>query len=224
MPSEVAINLIHIKKSYNGHGKVVTVFDDLNLQIQKGEFVAVIGPTGCGKTTLINLIAGLDHPLSGHIFVDEIQIDKLTEDALTSFRSRRLGLVFQVQNLIPTLTVSENVELPLALLGLKSEDRKARLMKTLKKVGLINLADREVATLSVGEKHVAAIARALVTDPPIVLMDEPTEYLDPLTTEAVLTLLKSSNILEGRTILVTTHSRRVAQTADRVLHLKSRLP
>lgn len=224
MPSEVAISLAHVKKSYNGCDKPVNVFDDINLQIRKGEFVAVIGHTGCGKTTLINLIAGLDHPLSGEILVEHIQVDKLSEDALSKLRAKMLGIVFQVQNLIPDLTVYENVELPLVILGLNGKAREARVTETLNKVGLANLADRRVRTLSVGERHMVAIARALVADPPIILMDEPTEHLDPLTTEAVLTLLKSSNVLRGKTVLVTTHSRRVTQTAERVIHLKKQLP
>ncbi|MEM3737389.1 MAG: ABC transporter ATP-binding protein [Candidatus Bathyarchaeia archaeon] len=224
MPSEAAISLVHVKKSYNGRGKVVNVFDDVSLQIMKGEFVAVVGPTGCGKTTLINLISGLDRPISGEISIDQTRIDSLSEDDLTRLRATKMGVVFQAQNLFPELSVCENLELPLAILGFKGEAREAMVKDTLKEVGLNSLADRKAGNLSVGERLMVGIARALVKDPPIVLMDEPTECLDPLTTESVLTLLRSSNILKGRTILVTTHSRRVTQTAERVIHLRKRIP
>ncbi|MFH1328977.1 MAG: ABC transporter ATP-binding protein [Candidatus Bathyarchaeota archaeon] len=224
MPSEIAIDLKNVQKFYKGSGEVIKVFEDVTFSIKNGEFVAIIGPTGCGKTTLLNLIAGLDRPKAGEISVKNTDITKLHGDKLSNFRAKNIGLVFQINNLIPNLTLKENLEIPLVILGMKKDLRKARINDVLKTTGLAHAADRQPATLSAGEKQIAAIARAITSDPEIIVMDEPTEYLDPFTTETILTLIKSSNTLRGKTLLVATHSRKVAQAAERILHLKKRLP
>lgn len=224
-----AIELVHVRKVY-GHNFQTRkeVFLDVSLRAVPGEFIAISGPIGCGKTTLVNLIAGLDRPNTGLIRVQGVETTRLTDDQFAELRSMTIGLVPQVQSLLDDLTVFENVEVPLYFLAqskqkLDGRSRRDRVEETLKRMGLLSDARRKVGALSVGERQMIAIARALVTDPPILLMDEPTESLDPVMSDMVLELLRGDNMTRGRTVLVTSHDKNLSSMASRTIRLKKRL-
>lgn len=217
-----AIELKHVRKSYGEEGG--EVYSDLHFQLLRGTFVAFVGPIGCGKTTLINLFAGLDRPTDGTIFVQGEDITRMDDDSLAAYRGKNIGLVPQVQTLIPELTVYENVELPLHFRGVDRDDRRRRVDEVLEKVGVKGEAKRVVGTMSVGEKQMVSFARALVSDPPILLLDEPTEALDPLMSEVLLGILRGDNMTAGKTIFVTTHDRRVTDLAKRTLRANKKIP
>ncbi|GEM_PF-1298810 len=218
-----AIETEHVTKVFSEpHHR--EVFVDISLQIEQGEFVAALGPVGSGKTTLINLISGLDRPSSGSIYINGIETTRLSENALASIRAAKLGIVPQVQNLLDELTVYENVELPLLFLKLNGESRASRVAQVLDRMGISSEADREVSGLSVGEKQMVAIARALAPDSSIILMDEPTESLDPLISEVILELLRGDNLTKGKTIFVATHDRKIINLASRTIRVKKKIP
>lgn len=196
----------------------------MHFQLLHGTFVAAIGPIGSGKTTLTNMLAGLERPSGGSIAVEGQEITKLNEDELTIARTHLIGYVPQVQNLIPELTVAENVDLPLRFLGVDTEYRAERLSIVLDRVGIRGDSARKAGTLSVGERQLVSIARALVNDPPILILDEPTEALDPLISEVVLGILRGDNLTAGKTIFVTTHDRRVTEMARRTLRIRKKIP
>ena len=218
-----AIELNHVRKSYGpkGYGEVYT---DLHFQLLRGTFVALEGPIGSGKTTMLNMFAGIERPTSGTIVVHGQDITRMDDDSLASFRAKMIGLVPQVQTLVPELTVYHNVELPLLFAKVPRDDRRRRVDEVLEKVGVKGEADRVVGTLSVGERQMVSFARALVNDPPILLLDEPTEALDPLMAEVVLVLLRGDNMTAGKTIFVTTHDRRVTELARRTLRVRKKIP
>ena len=216
------IKLDSIQKVYRASA-TVRVFENLNIKVDKGEFVAFTGPTGCGKTTLVNLITGFTRPTRGRILVDGTEITRLSNDEMAEFRAQRMGVVFQTSNLIPDMTVFENVELPLAIRGERKGRRKESVMEALKMMGVLEFADRSLSTLSVGEKMRVEIARALVTDPPILIMDEPIENLDSLSKEYVLMLLRGGHCIQGKTVIVTSHSSKMINTTSRVIRLKKSL-
>jgi putative ABC transport system ATP-binding protein len=215
--------LRHVKKSY-GVGEENEVYSDLHFQLLHGTFVAVVGPIGSGKTTLVNMIAGIEKPTSGSIIVEGDEITRMEGDALAAFRAKTIGLVPQIQNVIPELTVRENVELPLHFLGVDREKRADRVEQVLDRIGIGGDADRLVETLSVGERQLVSIARAFVNDPPIMLLDEPTEALDPLMSEVILGILRGDNLIAGKTLFVTTHDKRVINLARRTLRIRKRIP
>lgn len=215
-----AIELDHVKKSYGG----TEVYSDLLFQLLRGTFVALVGPIGSGKTTMVNMFAGLEKPTAGTITVYGQEITKMGEDELAAYRAKMMGLVPQVQTLIPELTVYENVELPLYFTKAKRDDRRRRVDEVLAKVGVRGEAGRVVSTLSVGERQMVSFARALVNDPPILLLDEPTEALDPLMAEVVVGMLRGDNLTAGKTLFVTTHDRRVTGLARRTLRVRKRIP
>lgn len=219
-----AVLMRYVSKSYQSGSDVLTVFESVNLEVREGEFVAAVGPIGSGKTTLLNLIAELERPDAGVIYIHGIEITALSGGQLTEFRARKFGIVPQVQNLVPQLTVRENVELPLFFRGVKRADRERLATVTLERLGVAGAAQRSVATLSVGEKQMVAVARALVADPPILLMDEPTECLDPLMSDLLLSFLRGDNMLRGKTIFVATHDRKVMELAHKIIHMKKRIP
>jgi putative ABC transport system ATP-binding protein len=195
------------------------VFDALTFDVEKGETVALLGASGSGKTTLLNLISGIDTPDAGQVLIDDVDVHALGEPDRTLLRRRQIGFVFQFFNLIPTLTAGENVALPLELLG--SDDRTAqeRADALLEQVGLGGLGTRYPETLSGGEQQRAAIARALVHQPAVLLADEPTGNLDEDTGRLIIELLTGLARQQGTTLLLVTHSMQVAQAADRVLRL-----
>jgi len=222
-PSRFAVEVKHVQKAY-GPNEENRVFSDLQFQLMHGTFVAAVGPIGSGKTTLVNMFAGIEKPTSGTIVVEGVEMTELKGDALASFRSETIGLVPQIQSLIQELTIRENVELPLHFSGVRKEKIAVRVEKVLDRVGISSDSERVVGTLSVGERQLVSVARALVADPPILLLDEPTEALDPLMSEVVLGLLRGDNIMAGKTIFVTTHDKRIIDLAKRTLRVRKKIP
>ena len=209
-----------VVKSY-GPGSA-RVLDGVSLRLAPGEYIAIRGESGVGKSTLLNLLAGLDHPDAGHVRIDGIDLASLSDDAATLLRRRKVGFVFQAFHVLPYLTVVQNVELPLSLLGLDAAARRPRALAMLEAVGLGRHPARYPRELSGGELQRVAIARALVHRPGLVLADEPTGNLDPSTAAVVLALLREQLRANGGGGILITHSPAVAATADRVLHLTAR--
>jgi putative ABC transport system ATP-binding protein len=197
----------------------VVALDDVSLDIPEGDFLALMGPSGSGKTTLMNLIAGLDKPTSGALRVGSAEVQRMNESELAAWRSHHVGFVFQTFNLIPVLTAAENVELPLLLTNLSSRERREHVQTALKLVGLSDRAEHYPRQLSGGQQQRVAIARAIVTDPTIILADEPTGDLDARSAEEILTLLKRLNDQFNKTVIMVTHDPRAAHYAKRELHL-----
>ena len=209
-----------LTKSYRSGGLRQTVFDRLQFEVGVGEVVALLGASGSGKTTLLNLLSGIDCPDSGSVRIDDTDIHALAEPARTLFRRRHIGFVFQFFNLIPTLTVGENVALPIELAGSPAGVAAERTRTLLEQVGLAGMAGRYPETLSGGEQQRTAIARALSHRPKLLLADEPTGNLDEATGDRVIALLTGLAREQRTTMLLVTHSRRVAGAADRVLQLE----
>ena len=218
-PHGQAIKVNDVTKDYALASGEFRALDRLSLDIAYGDFVAIVGRSGSGKTTLLNLIAGIDRPTSGEVIVGGSTITSLSESALAEWRGRCIGLVFQFFQLLPTLTVIENVMLPMDFAKiLPASQRRPRAMALLERMGVGNQADKLPSALSGGQQQRAAIARALANDPPILLADEPTGNLDSSTSDAVLKLFTELN-MEGRTIVVVTHERDVRSFASRQVTL-----
>lgn len=216
---ETAIQLDDVLKTYPLSGGEVVALDHLDLTIGRGEFVAVVGRSGSGKTTLLNLLAGIDRPTSGTVLVADHDLGELSESALAAWRGRTVGLVFQFFQLLPTLTVAENVMLAMDFAAtVPVGARLDRTMSLLDRVGIADQAGKLPSTLSGGQQQRAAIARALANDPPVVLADEPTGNLDSATADAVLSLF-AGLAAEGRTIVVVTHERDIRSIAGREITL-----
>jgi putative ABC transport system ATP-binding protein len=213
------LNVKDLSKYYQSGSSQQVIFQDLNLHIKPAEVVALVGASGSGKTTLLNLLSGIDSPDSGQVFIDNIDIHSQGEPQRTLIRRQNLGFVFQFFNLIPTLTVAENIALPMELTGYDAIDIDQRVDELLRRVGLPDLQQRYPETLSGGEQQRTAIARALAHQPKILLADEPTGNLDEETGAKVISLITQLARDEGTTMLIVTHSRTVASTADRILKL-----
>jgi len=213
-----------LTKTYRRAAETIRPLDKLDLDVERGRFLALMGPSGSGKTTLLNLIAGIDQPTSGSLTIDGQDIAKLTRSRLAAWRAEHVGYIFQLYNLVPVLTAYENVELPLLLQPLS---RKARHEKVATALGLVGLADRHdhyPRQLSGGQEQRVAIARAIVTDPDILVADEPTGDLDKPSAHAVMQLLGRLNRELGKTLIMVTHDAATAEYADQTLHLdKGRL-
>ena len=209
-----------LTKRYREGGESRPVIRRADAQIRRGEFVALAGPSGSGKTTLLNLISGIDTPTSGKVLIDSIPITALSENERTLFRRKNIGFVFQFFNLIPTLTVKENLLLPLQLNGFPSDESHHRITDLLTHVGMQDRIDSYPDRLSGGEQQRVAIARALVHDPPLILADEPTGNLDSDTGLAIMSLLKNLVEASGKTMLVVSHSDAVVGMANRVLAME----
>jgi putative ABC transport system ATP-binding protein len=220
--STYGIELEHVRKVY-ASPESREVFSDVNLRVASGEFVAVYGPIGSGKTTLANLIAGIDRPTSGSIRIQGVETTRLSDDELADLRAQGIGMVPQVQNLLGELTVFENVEIPLYFLKLDKESRRSKVNEVLKRMGITSDAERNVGALSVGERQMVTIARALVSDPSILIMDEPTESLDPMMSDVILELLRGDNLTQGKTIFVTTHDKKITNLASRIVRIKKKI-
>jgi putative ABC transport system ATP-binding protein len=220
----MAIELHNIVKTYTRGKQKVEVLHGVDLQVEKGEFVALMGPSGSGKTTLLNLIAGLDSPTKGELKVAGERIDQLSGGALAKWRARNIGFIFQFYNLLPVLTAERNVEVPLLLTKLSSAQRKQNVAAALQLVGLADRAKHKPNELSGGQQQRVSIARAIVADPTILVCDEPTGDLDRENAEEILGLLQMLNRTHGKTIIMVTHDPLAANHATRQIHMdKGRL-
>jgi putative ABC transport system ATP-binding protein len=216
--SLVTIRDVH--KHFTRGSERIDVLKGVNLDIRQGEFLALMGPSGSGKTTLLNLLGGLDQPTGGSIQVGDARIDKLGGGPLARWRSRHIGFVFQLYNLLPVLTAERNVDLPLLLTSLGKAERRKRVGIALKVVGLSDRARHYPRQLSGGQEQRVGIARAIVNDPTLLLCDEPTGDLDRKSGDEVLDLLQTLNRTQGKTIVMVTHDPHAAQRASSVLHLE----
>jgi putative ABC transport system ATP-binding protein len=214
------VDVRDVRKIYRRDAEELVVLDGLNLQIDEGDFAALMGPSGSGKTTLLNLVAGIDKPTSGDVFVAGTNVAQLNETQLAEFRSHNVGFIFQLYNLIPVLNATENVELPLLLTHLSRKERRERALTALKVVGLADRARHYPRQLSGGQEQRVAIARAVVTDPKILVADEPTGDLDARSAEEILRLMETLNREYGKTIVMVTHDPRAAERAHTQHHLE----
>ena len=208
-----------VHKVYRRGSERLDILNGIDLEIPKGDFLALMGPSGSGKTTLLNLLGGLDRPTSGSIEVEGQRIDQLSDGKLTEWRSRHVGFVFQFYNLLPVLTAERNVELPLLLTHLSKAQRKKHVATALQVVGLAERAQHYPRQLSGGQEQRVGIARAIVTDPTLLLCDEPTGDLDRKSGDEILDLLQALNREQGKTIVMVTHDPHAAARARRTLHL-----
>jgi len=214
------IELRDVTKSYTRDAITIPVLDRVSISVEGGDFLGLMGPSGSGKSTLLNLLAGIDRPTSGSIRVGDTEISSLAERVLAGWRARHIGFIFQLYNLIPVLTAFENVELPLLLTNLSKAQRRDHVMTAL---GIVGLGDREThypRQLSGGQEQRVAIARAIVTDPTLLLADEPTGDLDAKSAAEVLTLLQRLNQEYKKTIVMVTHDPHAAERASHLLHLE----
>ena len=222
-PAQSAPVLVEIRdlaKYYRRGDQLIPVLVDIDLDVMLGDFVALMGPSGSGKTTLLNLIAGIDKPSGGTIKVDGVDIAGFSDTDLAQWRASHVGFIFQFYNLLPVLTAFENVELPLLLAALSRRERRERVEVVLSLVGLADRADHYPGELSGGQQQRVAIARALITDPTLIVADEPTGDLDRATGEEILALLDRLNRELGKTILMVTHDPKAADKAHRVVRLE----
>ncbi len=208
----------HISKTYDTEGVPVQALDDISFSVEKGEFVAVIGASGSGKSTLLHILGGVDRPTEGKVFVNGEDVYEQDEDALAIFRRRQVGLIYQFYNLIPVLTVEENIVLPVKLDGKRIN--KERLAELLKVLGLVKRRKHLPSQLSGGQQQRVSIGRALINAPAIVLADEPTGNLDTKNAQDIMELLKKSNRVYRQTIILITHDREIAMQADRLLEIQ----
>ena len=217
LPSIVQIR--NLSKAYQRGGQVVPVLTDINLDVDRGEFVALMGPSGSGKSTLLNLIAGIDKPDGGSLRVNNLDISALSEAQLADWRAANVGFIFQFYNLLPVLTAFENVELPLLLTQLSRRERREHAEAALSMVGLADRSSHYPSELSGGQQQRVAIARAIITDPAILVADEPTGDLDRVSAADILKLMDRLNTEIDKTIIMVTHDQRAAEAARRVVHL-----
>jgi len=208
-----------VTKSYRRGGETIEVLHGVDLDIPRGDFVALMGPSGSGKTTLLNLIGGLDTPTGGSIVVDGRRIDRLSSGELSAWRAAHVGFVFQFYNLLPVLSAQRNVELPLLLTSLSAAERRRHAAVALALVGLADRASHKPKELSGGQEQRVAIARAIVSDPTLLVCDEPTGDLDRATASEIMALLQMLNREHGKTIVMVTHDPKAAEYASRSLHL-----
>ena len=213
-----------LQKSFVKGRERVEVLDGINLEIQEGDFLALMGPSGSGKTTLLNLIGGLDHPSGGAVQVGGVSLNEMSARQLAKWRAENIGFIFQFYNLLPVLTAQRNVELPLLLTPLSGRQRKDNAATALKIVGLEDRARHKPGELSGGQQQRVAIARAIVADPTLLVCDEPTGDLDRETADEILSLLEALNQEHGKTIIMVTHDPKAAERAAQVLRMdKGRL-
>jgi putative ABC transport system ATP-binding protein len=217
MADPVVLRLENLSKRYSPDRPAI--FEGLNLELRQGEYIAIMGESGVGKSTLLNLLAGLDRPDSGRVLLEGVDLSSLDDDAITLLRRRAVGFVFQAFHVLPYLSVEQNVALPLDLLGVQEPERGRRTAQTLTAVGIAPLAKRYARELSGGEVQRIAIARAMVHRPQLMLADEPTGNLDPRSAAQTLDVLRAQVKANGGAGILITHSRTAAETADRILVL-----
>jgi len=213
------VRVENVVKRYAKGGEEIRPLDGIDLTVEEGEYVSLMGPSGSGKTTLLNLVAGIDRPTSGRVFVDGEEVSAMSESKLAAWRTRSIGYIFQLYNLIPVLTAWENVELPLLLRSLSKADRKKHVETALDAVGLLDRKDHYPRQLSGGQEQRVAIARAVVVDPKVIVADEPTGDLDAKSGGEILDLLSALRERFGKTLLMVTHDANAADHAGRIIHL-----
>ena len=218
--TERIVEIRNLSKAYRRGGQIVPVLSDITLDIAAGDFVALMGPSGSGKSTLLNLIAGIDKPDGGTLHVGGVDIAHMSEAELADWRAQHVGFIFQFYNLMPVLTAFENVELPLLLTQLSSAERKRHVETALAMVGLSDRMEHYPSELSGGQQQRVAIARAIITDPTILVADEPTGDLDRASAEDILTLMDRFNAELGKTIIMVTHDPNAARRAKSLRHLE----
>ncbi|MFA4986043.1 MAG: ABC transporter ATP-binding protein, partial [Candidatus Brocadiia bacterium] len=209
-----------LSKIFLHHGREIRALDNIDLNIEQGEFVALMGPSGSGKTTLLNIIAGIDRPTSGTAHILGSELARMGESEKTKWRPRNIGYIFQFYNLLPVLTASENVELPLLVMPLSGRERKEHVLTALTAVGLSDRMTHYPRQMSGGQEQRTAIARAIVADPKIIVADEPTGNLDAESEKEILTLLRRLNKEFSKTLIMVTHNLAAAEYADRVIRLE----
>ncbi len=214
------IKAINVQKEYRREGSIIRALVDINVDIKSGEFVFIVGPTACGKTTLLNVMSGLDLPDDGQVILDGENIARSSEDRLSNIRRQKIGFVFQDFNLIENLTAIENVEALLWPTVLRSQEIENRAINALRDVDLLERKDHYPRQLSGGEKQRVAIARAVVHQPRVLFADEPTGNLDPVSEQEIMKLLKSLNKEMGTTMIVVTHNEKILSYADRVIKME----
>ncbi len=213
------IKINSLTKTYNENSMPVEALKDISLTISKGEFAAIAGPSGSGKTTLLNIIGGLDNPSSGTVSVDNESLNGLNQKQLSNIRLHKIGFIFQAYNLIPVLSAVENVEFVLLLQGVDDKERRARSMAILREVGLEKEVNRRPSEMSGGQQQRVAVARAIVSEPMIVLADEPTANLDQHTGASLLELMHDLNHRKNITFVFSTHDSMVMEKSDRIIYL-----
>ncbi len=213
------VEISDLTKSYTRGTEVIRVFEDINLEIRTGDFLALMGPSGSGKTTLLNILAGLDTPTAGRVVVDGQEITRMNAKQLAAWRSTHIGFIFQFYNLLPVLTAAQNIELPLLLTSLTKKQRRDHVRTALELVGLTDRSEHFPQQLSGGQQQRVGIARAVVSDPTIILGDEPTGDLDAASGNEVLDLLESLSREHGKTVLMVTHDAHAAERAHAVMHI-----
>ncbi len=218
--SDILVSVRNLSKAYQRGSQIVPVLEDISFDIPAGEFLALMGPSGSGKSTLLNLIAGIDKVDTGNVLIDGIDITTLDETELADWRSGNVGFIFQFYNLIPVLTAFENVELPLLLTGLSRRKRQEHVATVLSLVNLTDRMDHYPSELSGGQQQRVAIARAMVSDPAILVADEPTGDLDRHSAEEILSLMDRLVREFGKTVIMVTHDPRAAERAHRIIHLE----
>ena len=219
-PTAAAIRAVDLTRTFEVGETTVEALRSINLEVERGQFVALVGPSGSGKSTLLNLVGGLDRPTDGELWINGEELSASKEKALTDHRRRRVGFVFQSFNLLPRLTAMENVALPLMFVGVPERERMERAGQLLDQVGLSDRLDHRPTQLSGGEQQRVAIARALVNRPAIILADEPTGNIDTATGAEIMDLLRRLNREQGVTLLLVTHDPEAAGFADRVIQLR----
>lgn len=214
------IEALGLTKEYRKGEQSITPLAGLSMEVFPAEFIALMGPSGSGKTTLLNIIAGVDTPSSGSLRIGDSHLDQMNRDQLTSWRSRNIGYVFQLYHLLPVLSAYENVELPLLIHSMNKKERRARVEAVMEQVGLVDRMNHRPNELSGGQEQRVAIARALVTDPSLIVADEPTGDLDRQSADEILDLLQSLSEVQKRTIVMVTHDPKAAARASRFLELE----
>jgi putative ABC transport system ATP-binding protein len=220
MPTQAIMQIRNVTKSFTRGGESIEVLKHLNLEVPEGEFLGIMGPSGSGKTTLLNLIAGLDKPDSGELWIGGALVSAMSEAQLAAWRTRNVGFIFQFYHLLPVLTAYENIELPLLLLPLSAGQRRQQVMTSLDLVGLVDRMHHRPGQLSGGQQQRVGIARAIVTDPTLIVADEPTGDLDAKSADDIMNLLVELQKELHKTILLVTHDPRAAERAERVVHLE----